>query len=35
MIIIYAHPNKDGHNGEILKQTELILKQEKIKYKIY
>lgn len=35
MIIIYAHPNRDSHNGEILQQTEKILKSKKIKYTLW
>jgi NAD(P)H dehydrogenase (quinone) len=32
MLIIYAHPNQDGHSGAILKEVERILKDKKVKY---
>jgi len=34
MLIIYAHPNKDGHSGAILKEVERILGERKIEYEM-
>lgn len=34
MIIIYAHPNKDGHCGQILKELTKRLNEKKINYTI-
>lgn len=32
MLIIYAHPNKDGHTGKILKEVDKYLKSKKQSY---
>jgi len=34
VLIIYAHPNKSGHSGAILKEVERFLGEKKIKYEI-
>jgi len=34
VVIIYAHPNQEGHCGEILKQTKKELKKTNTKYEI-
>lgn len=34
MLIVYAHPNKDGHCGYILSQVKSKLEKKKIKYEI-
>jgi NAD(P)H dehydrogenase (quinone) len=35
MIIVYAHPNKDGHSGYCLKKVTEYLTKEKITYDLY
>jgi len=35
MLIIYSHPNKEGHSGEILNQTISLLDRRKQKYIIF
>ena len=34
MLIIYAHPDKKGHNGFILEKIEQLLKNKKNDYKL-
>ncbi|MDA3898955.1 MAG: NAD(P)H-dependent oxidoreductase [Spirochaetes bacterium] len=34
MLIIYTHPNKEGHCGEILRNVECLLNEKKIQYEL-